>query len=275
MVRAKLALWMAAAVAGTLIVDAHADDKPLRFGVTVAETSNAAGVIISEVADGSPATKLRRVSDDQPLKLETNKHAVTHVNGTRVTNSTEFVAAIASAPQVSSIRIYEYQSMLWEDYVAVLKGEPTVVAAPPQQALTYEPQYQYQYSTEDEGDESHSRRSSDKKKGGLFSSKGYAQGDDWRPGDNIWLFQKKPTDPDLRKAYNQQWTVEILKGAAAGLDAAAGASNYRPSVPSSMGSGYGGSGSSLNRDIQRDIWRAQSQQRYEQNKSDWLRSLPR
>lgn len=267
MVRAKLALWMAAAMAGTLIVDVHAADKPLRFGATVAETSNSAGVIISEVTDGSPATKLRRVSDDQPLKLETNKHAVTHVNGTRVINSTEFLAAIASAPQVSSVRIYEYESKLWEDYVAVLRGEPTIVAAPPQQFVTYEPQYQY--DTDDE--QSRGRHSSDKKKGGLFSTKGYAQGDDWRPGDNIWLFQKKPTDPDLKKAYNQQLTVEIIMGAAAGLDAAAAASSYRPSVPSSMGSSYGSGRSNL----QRDIWKAQSQQRYEQNKSDWLRSLPR
>ncbi len=269
MVRAKLALWMAAAVAGTLIVDVKADDKPLRFGVTVAETSNSAGVIISEVTDGSPASKLRRVSDDQPLKLETNKHAVTHVNGTRVTNSTEFLAAIASAPQVSSVRVYEYETKLWEDYVAVLRGEPTVVAAPPQQFVTYEPQYQYVAQEDDE--QPRSRRGSDKKKGGLFSTKGLAQGDDWRPGDNVWLFQKKPTDPDLKKAYNQQWTVELLMGAAAGLDAAAAASNYRPSVPSSMGSSHSGHRSTY----QQDLWKAQSQQRYEQNKADWLMSLPR
>ena len=274
MVCAKLALWMAAAVAGTLIVDVKADDKPLRFGVTVAETSNSAGVIISEVADGSPASKLRRVSDDQPLKLETNKHAVTHVNGTRVTNSTEFLAAIASAPQVSSVRVYEYESKLWEDYVAVLRGEPTVVAAPPQQVLTYEPQYQYQYTTEDDN-QPRSRRSSDKKKGGLFSTKHLAQGDDWRTGDPVWLFQKKPTDPDLKKAYNQQMTVEIIMGVAAGLDEAVdGLDSYHPSTPSSMGS-HGSGRSNLQRDLQRDIWKAQSQQRYEQNKSDWLRSLPR
>ena len=207
MVRAKLALWMAAAVVGTLIADAPADDKPLRFGVTVAETSNSAGVIISEVTDGSPASKLRRVSDDQPLKLETNKHAVTHVNGTRVTNSTEFLAAIASAPQLSSIRIYEYETKLWEDYVAVLRGEPTVIAAPPQQVLTYEPQYQYQYVTEDD-EQPRSGRSS-KQKTGLFGIKKPPQGNDWRPGDAIGLFQKKPTDPDLKKAYNKQLTVVL------------------------------------------------------------------
>jgi len=243
-----------------------ADEKP-RLGVSVIETSNTAGVIVTKVEHGSPATSLDRVGEGHDLKLAPRKHAITHVNGRQVRTPDRFVEAIAASPRDCVLRVYEYASEDWSDHRVKLQGEPTVKTHETTRTTQYwmdgngnvssqDGQYQYtqqgyaqqrqhrrQYAQNDD----RGRRRSRKR---FLNMWGLPEGDDWRPGDHVWLFQKKPENPELRKAHRRQMFAEILTGVAAGMSgAAAGMDSYQPQTPA------GGSGFNSNsgyRQMQRD-----------------------
>jgi S1-C subfamily serine protease len=102
-----------------------ADDKP-RLGVSIIDTSNQAGVIVTKIEDDSPAARLSRVGGGGKLKLEPQKHAITHVNGRHVPTTDRFLEAIAASPKDCTLRIYEYSTADWADHQVQLRGEPTV-----------------------------------------------------------------------------------------------------------------------------------------------------
>lgn len=240
-----------------------ADDVKPRLGVSVIETSNNAGVIVTKIDDGSPATKLDRVADGKDIRLESKKYAITHVNGRQVPTTDSFLRAIAASPQECVLRVYEYATADWANHRVKLRGEPTVVEA---QTVEATPQYwmdtngnvysqdgQYQYTQQGYSQQQQQyyaqaeNRGERKSKKRFFNMFGQPEGDDWRPGDNTWLFQKKPEDKELRKAYNRQVFVELLTGVAAGLDgAAAGMDSYQPSGGSGFNAGR------MNSNISRD-----------------------
>lgn len=218
-----------------------ADDKP-RLGVSVIETSNSAGVIVTKVDGDSPAQDLARVGDGKDQELASRKHAITHVNGRQVPTADSFLAAIAASPRDCTLRIYEYSTADWADHRVTLRGEPTVFET---QAAEAAPQYwmdtngnvysqdgKYHYTQQGYSQQQYVQnddRGKRKSRKRFFNMFGQPEGDDWRPGDNIWLFQKKPENKELRKAYNRQTFVELLTGVAAGLDGAAvGMDSYQP-----------------------------------------------
>lgn len=125
----------------SLAASLHAGERP-RLGMSVIDTSNAAGVIVTRLDDKSPATKLKRISDGKSIHLESRKHAITHVNHALVPNATAFVQAIAASPREAVLRVYTYETADWDDYKVRLNGEPTapVVVVQPE----YQPTVQYQ-----------------------------------------------------------------------------------------------------------------------------------
>jgi hypothetical protein len=120
---AALAIALAAALtAGSNM--ARAGDRP-RLGVGIGNTSNSAGVVVTSVEKGSPATDLDRLSDDKDLDLAAGRHIITHVNGQHVGVVAEFQAAIASSPKRAVLKVYDIQSGAWDDYRVSLRGNPT------------------------------------------------------------------------------------------------------------------------------------------------------
>lgn len=237
----------------SLAASLHAGERP-RLGVSVIDTSNSAGVIVTRLDDKSPATKMKRFSDGKSIQLESQKHAITHVNNAQVPDANAFIQAIAASPREAVLRVYTYATADWDDYKVKLNGKAT---AP---AVVYQPRYQqpaqYQqpqvYYEQQEVYQPRELAKNKRKKGGLFNWGGkYPEGDDWRPGDHTWWFQKKPTDPEIRKAYKRQVFVETLTGIAAGLGGAAeGLDSYQPySAPASRSNSgwFGGSRDSFNR----------------------------
>lgn len=232
MKRQRIAMTLTLNVIATLSAPALAEDARPRVGVSVSETSNSLGVHISAVDVGSPASQLRRVSDGHVLKLVPAQHCITHVNGALVPTPDAFVAAIAASPEQTTLRVYTYATTAWDDYAVNLTGKPTAnPAARPAQPSHDSVTTQRQVITMQPRATVQSRRPS------LFNwGVRPPEGNNWRPGDNTWLFQKKPTDPALKKAYNQQVFVEILFGVAAGLDAASAVSDsYTPTTPATGG----------------------------------------
>lgn len=237
------ALAMALAVA--LGAQTEADDRP-RLGVSVIDTSNSAGVIVTQVKSGSAAAHLRRVDDREKLQLEPRAHAITHVNGVPVADCDSFLTAVSTSPRDATFRVYTYATAEWDDYSTRLHGNPVARAV-----VDYQPEYNMQYQTYESQRRNERPRESAKKKRSFFNWGNYPEGDDWRPGDHTWWFQKKPTDPELRKAYRRQTFAELLVGVAAGLDGASEAVDNYPSYSTqSSGSSrglFGGSRDSFNR----------------------------
>ena len=255
---------VAAAMFAVTSIGAADDDMP-RLGVSIIETSNNAGVIVTKIDDDSSAEKLDRVGDGKDLKLEPRKHAITHVNGRQVPTIDSFLNAIAASPKNCTLRVYEYATADWSDHRVKLRGEPTIVET---QTVEAAPQYwmdangnvysqdvQYQYTQQgySQQQQQYAQTDSDGKRSSrkrFFNMFGQPEGNDWRPGDNIWLFQKKPEDKELRKAYGRQAFVEILTGVAAGMSgAAAGMDSYHPHTYSGS---TGSHSSHSNWQIQRD-----------------------
>lgn len=251
---------VAAAAMFALTSVGSADDGKPRLGVSVIGTSNNAGVIVTKIDDGSPARKLDRVSNGKDIKLQSKKFAITHVNGRQVSTVDIFLKAIAASPRDCTLRVYEYATADWADHRVKLRGEPTIVEKP---VVVAAPQYwsdangnvynqdgQYQYTQQGYSQQQYAQtehRGERKSKKRFFNMFGQPEGDDWRPGDNTWLFQKKPENKELRKAYNRQVFVELLTGVAAGLDgAAAGMDSYQPSGGSGFNAGR------MNSNIPRD-----------------------
>ena len=244
-------LSAAAAAMLTLTSIGAADDVKPRLGVSIMETSNNAGVIVTKIDDDSPAKKLDRVADGKDFELESKKYAITHVNGRQVPTTDSFLKAIAASPQDCVLRVYEYATADWADHRVKLRGEPTVVET---QTVEATPQYwmdatgnvysqdgQYQYTQQGYSQQQYAQTDDDGKRSSkkrFFNMFGQPEGNDWRPGDNTWWFQKKPENKELRKAYNRQVFVELLTGVAAGLDGAAvGMDSYQPYTPSGSSSG--------------------------------------
>ena len=244
-------LSAAAAAMLTLTSIGVADDVKPRLGVSIMETSNNAGVIVTKIDDDSPAKKLDRVADGKDFELESKKYAITHVNGRQVPTTDSFLKAIAASPQDCVLRVYEYATADWADHRVKLRGEPTVVET---QTVEATPQYwmdangnvysqdsQYQYTQQGYSQQQYAQTDDDGKRSSkkrFFNMFGQPEGNDWRPGDNTWWFQKKPENKELRKAYNRQVFVELLTGVAAGLDGAAvGMDSYQPYTPSGSSSG--------------------------------------
>ena len=237
-----------------------ADEVKPRLGVSIIGTSNNAGVIITKIDDDSSAEKLDRVGKGKDLKLEARKHAITHVNGRQVPTIDSFLKAIAASPKDCTLRVYEYTTTDWSDHRVKLRGEPTVVetstvGATPQywtdaNGNVYNQDGQYQYTQQGDSQQQYAQtddRGERKSKKRFFNMFGQPEGNDWRPGDNTWLFQNKPENKELRKAYNRQVFVELLTGVAAGLDgAAAGMDSYQPSGSSGFNAGQ------MNSNISRD-----------------------
>jgi hypothetical protein len=254
--------FFCAAVAAMLALTSisAADEIKPRLGVSIIETTNSAGVIITKIDDDSSAEKLDRVGKGKDLKLEPRKHAITHVNGHQVPTIDSFLEAIAASPKDCTLRLYEYATADWSDHRVKLRGEPTVVET---QTVEAAPQYwmdangnvysqdgQFQYTQQGYSQQQYTQTDNDGKRSSqkrFFNMFGQPEGDDWRPGDNIWLFQKKPEDKELRKAYGRQAFVEILTGVAAGMSgAAAGMDSYQPSSSSGFNAGR------VNSNISRD-----------------------
>ena len=244
-------LSAAAAAMLTLTSIGAADDVKPRLGVSIMETSNNAGVIVTKIDDDSPAKKLDRVADGKDFELESKKYAITHVNGRQVPTTDSFLKAIAASPQDCVLRVYEYATADWADHRVKLRGEPTVVET---QTVEATPQYwmdangnvysqdsQYQYTQQGYSQQQYAQTDDDGKRSSkkrFFNMFEQPEGNDWRPGDNTWWFQKKPENKELRKAYNRQVFVELLTGVAAGLDGAAvGMDSYQPYTPSGSSSG--------------------------------------
>lgn len=224
----------------------QAEDKQSRFGASVVNSVNGSGVIVTKVLDDMPSTKLVRVSDQQKLKLEAGRHAISHINGRHLTNSTEFVSEVGYSPKRMIVRVYDLKTTAWEDYTAELNGEPQ--ARPVPQIVRQQPQVVW---TQRQQTWQPRVRSSDrKKKRSFFNWTALPEGDDWRPGDRVWLFQKKPKDKGLRKAHSRQMTLEILTGLAEG--AAAAADEFDGYQPSTIGRPAGGSSMRSYHQSQRD-----------------------
>lgn len=219
-----------------------ADDAKPRLGVSIIETSNNAGVIVTKIDEDSPAKKLDRVTDGKDFELEPKKYAITHVNGRQVPTTDSFLKAIAASPQDCVLRVYEYATADWADHRVKLRGEPTAVET---QTVEATPQYwmdtngnvysqdgHYQYTQQGYSQQQYAQTDDDGKRSSrkrFFNMFGQPEGNDWRPGDNTWLFQKKPENKELRKAYDRQAFVELLTGVAAGMSgAAAGMESYQP-----------------------------------------------
>ena len=200
---------VAMVVAGSL---AMADEAPQpRFGVAVKDSSNNAGVYVVSVDDDSPASRLRRVADGSAVTLQAKKHAIIGFNGWPIHNSKEYVEAMAYAPKRCVFEVYDYDQKASDYLQTELNGEPIALPVQPAPVVTHQ-SFQYQAS-----EAASDRRGGSKRGGGLFGLKNRPQGDDWQPGDQVWLFQKKPTDPGLRKEYNRQMTAEVITGIATGL----------------------------------------------------------
>lgn len=201
-------LAMAMVLAGSMSLAEEAP-KP-RFGVAVRDSSNNAGVYVASVDEDSPASRLRRVTDGVPVILHPKRYAITGFNGWPIHNSQEYVQNMAYAPKLCVFEVYDYETKATDYLQTELNGESIALPTPP--VASAGDQWTY-YQTE--GSESRQPRER-QKGGGLFGWKKLPQGDDWQPGDHVWLFQKKPTDPDLRKEYNRQMTREVFIGVATG-----------------------------------------------------------